>query len=70
MGRFVDNAAVGIHLLLQFDSDDDRFSKHHLMDAARALHLPRINASNHLRRAISSLAREKKALAPSIHYEG
>ena len=31
-----------------------------------APHLPRMNASNHLRRAVSSLARERQALIPSI----
>ena len=36
-GGFVDKVAVSIHLLLQFDSDDDRLNKHYAMDAARGL---------------------------------
>jgi hypothetical protein len=32
----------------------------------RAGHLPRVNASNHLRRAVSSLAREKTGLGSDI----
>ena len=39
-----------------------------MMDAARGLrtYLPRMNASNHLRRAVSSLTRETKGIVLAI----
>ena len=54
--------AVSIRLLLQFHSDDP-FSKNY---ARRIPHLPRINASNHSRRAVSSLTREEMGIILAI----
>ena len=57
-------AAVSLRLLLQFDSGN-RFSRNYAME--RIPHLPRMNASNHLRRAVSSLTREAKGIVFAIN---
>src|SRR5258706_15372759 len=61
----MDYVAVGIRSLLQFDSSD-RFSKNYAGRSKRTLHLPRMNASNHLRCAVSSLTREAKGIVSVI----
>ena len=58
-------AAVDIRLLLQFHSDD-RFSKNIRGHTKRIPHLLRMNASNHSRRADSSLTREAKGIVLAI----
>ena len=58
-------AAVGIRLLLQFHSDD-LFSKNMRGRSKRVPHLLRMNASNQMRRADSSLTREAKGIVLAI----
>ena len=62
-----DYVAASIRSLFQFHSDD-QFSSSYAMDAAskRTPHLLRMNASNHLRHAISSLTRETKVVVMAI----
>src|SRR5258706_1731389 len=61
----MDYVAVGIRSLLQFDSSD-RFSKNYAGRSKGTPHLPRMNASNHLRCAVSSLTRGAKGIVTAI----
>ena len=63
----MDYIAVSIRLLLQFHSND-RFSKNYVRDGGskRTRHLRRMNASNHLKRAVSSLTRGKMGLGSAV----
>ena len=60
-----DYVAFSIRLLFQFHSDG-RFSRNYAMSRKRTLYLPRMNASNDLRRAVSSLTREEKGFSSAI----
>ena len=59
---------VSIHNLLEFQSDY-RFSRNYVMEAGTEPHLLRINCSNHLRRADSSLMGDKMGLSSSMTAE-
>ncbi len=64
-GGFVNDVAVNIRLLLQLHFDD------RLVGVTRSgqpetTHLPRMNASNHLRRAVSSSMGEKRGFVSAI----